>query len=194
MTGPDDQPGDRADEGQSRDNPPHDPTTDDSSNADPHTDESASNDPTEVEDHSDSRQWPIVAIVDHRADPDDATRLQLRIKWAVVDGSSWDPTWEPESNIQLDAPHLWREYITRHNCREALGNSKHKYHMLYIVAHEVIRRGRRGRGQATVVFNVQWEGSITLSKLSENAAIGRNAEIVADYWQGLGGREKALDT
>ncbi|KAF0319686.1 hypothetical protein GQ607_013051 [Colletotrichum asianum] len=127
MTGPDGQPGERADEGQSRDNPPHDPTTDDSSSADPDTNE---------------------------ADPDDGTRLQLRIKWAEVDGSSWDPTWEPEPNIQLDAPHLWREYIARHNCRDALGNSKHKYHMLYIVSHEIIRHGRPGRGQATVVFNV----------------------------------------
>ncbi|KAI8160771.1 hypothetical protein K4K49_003002 [Colletotrichum sp. SAR 10_70] len=189
MTGPDGQPGDRADGGQSRDNPPHDPTTDDSSNADPHTDDSASNDPTEVEDRSDSRQWPIVAIVDHRADPDDATRLQLRIKWAEVDGSSWDPTWEPESNIQLDAPHLWNEYASRHNCRDALGRNRNKYHILYLVRHEVIRRRR---GEATVVFDVQWEGSATLSKLSEKAAKGRNAELVADYWEALGGREKAL--
>ncbi|KAI8226432.1 hypothetical protein K4K54_003831 [Colletotrichum sp. SAR 10_86] len=173
-----------------RDTPPRDPTSDESPRVDHPTDESASNEPAEDQENSDSRQWPIVAIVDHRTDPEDATRLQFRINWAETDGSSWDPTWEPEANIQLDAPHLWREYASRHNCRDALGKNKHKYHMLCMVRHEVIRRRR---GEATVVFDVQWEGSATLSKLSEKAAKGRNAELVADYWERVGGREKALN-
>lgn len=184
MPNSDGQSGERADEEQSRD-----PTSDDSPSSGLHTNESASNDTAEDHDDPDSRQWPIVAIVDHRVDPDDATRLQFRINWADMDGSSWDPTWEPEANIQLDAPHLWREYTSRHNCRDALGKSKHKYHMLYIVRHEVLRHRK---GDTTVTFEVQWEGSVIPSKLSETAAIGRNAELVADYWEGLGGREKAL--
>lgn len=170
MLDSDRQSGETADDEKLRDTPPRDELAKD----DPAKNTPAKNTSAKAT----SRQWPIAAIIGHRADPDDAARLQFRIRWAEAGGSSWSPTWEPECTIRQDAPHVWLDYTSTHNCRAKLGSNKHKYYMLKIVKHQVMRHRQ---GETAVAFEVQWEGAVRSSRLSENDARRRDAELVKDY-------------
>lgn len=71
-------------------------------------------------------KWSIAGITGHRVDPNDPTRLQLRISWDPSDGREWPQTWEPESTIQEDALEIWGAYIMKHDCRQVLGERRNK--------------------------------------------------------------------
>ncbi|KAH0419921.1 hypothetical protein CcaCcLH18_14255 [Colletotrichum camelliae] len=151
MLDSDRQSGETADDEQLRDTPPRDELAKD----DPAKNTPAKNTSAKAT----SRQWPIAAIIGHRADPDDAARLQFRIRWAEAGGSSWSPTWEPECTIRLDAPH-------------------HKHYMLKIVKHQVMRHRQ---GETAVAFEVQWEGAVRSSRLSKNDAGWAATSLVHFY-------------
>ncbi|KAF0316400.1 hypothetical protein GQ607_016367 [Colletotrichum asianum] len=85
----------------------------------PKTPEANAEDPTDD-------KWFIAGITGHRVNPNDATRLQLRIAWEPSHGREWPQTWEPEGTIQEDALEIWSAYATSHDCREVLGENQHK--------------------------------------------------------------------
>ncbi|KAI8180245.1 hypothetical protein K4K52_003948 [Colletotrichum sp. SAR 10_76] len=80
----------------------------------------------DLDDLDDQREWGIKGIIGHRADPDDDTRVQLKIDWEPSDGKTWNKTWEPEAIIQQDAPDMWAAYTKIHDCRAVLGDNSNK--------------------------------------------------------------------
>ncbi|KAJ4996736.1 hypothetical protein K4K48_007942 [Colletotrichum sp. SAR 10_66] len=78
-----------------------------------------------TEDPADDK-WSIAGIAGHRVNPNDPTRLQLRIAWEPSHGREWPQTWEPEGTIQEDAFEIWSAYATSHDCRQVLGENRNK--------------------------------------------------------------------
>ncbi|KAJ3948669.1 hypothetical protein N0V92_013106 [Colletotrichum tropicale] len=80
---------------------------------------------TDTEDPADGK-WSIAGIAGHRVNPNDPTRLQLKIAWGPSHGREWPQTWEPEGTIQEDAFEIWSAYATSHDCRQVLGENHNK--------------------------------------------------------------------
>ncbi|KAF0314820.1 hypothetical protein GQ607_017948, partial [Colletotrichum asianum] len=94
------------------------------------------------DDNSEDRQWSIDEIISHRVSPTDPTRVELQIEWTSENGQDFEPTWEPECNIQEDAPDMWKEYITANSdYRDVLGENKDLWHLFRILSHDVQYHG-----------------------------------------------------
>ncbi|KAM0270875.1 hypothetical protein ACHAQH_009276 [Verticillium albo-atrum] len=133
-------------------------------------------------------EFEIDKIVDHRHNADDPTLLDVRVSWESDDAAG-DFTWEPESNMQEDAPAvLFRYWRTVKGGRSSVLEDPDMWHVLRIEKHQVVQ------GTDEVVLHVAWIGSAQRSWELEEAVAGYAKEHLDEYWAKLGGREFVLST
>ncbi|KAF9869313.1 chromo domain-containing protein [Colletotrichum karsti] len=126
-------------------------------------------------------QFVLDTILDHRHDPKDNTLFQMRIRWKHD-----EPSWEPESNIQEDAEEALFEYWkTVKGGRLGAMVDKNLWHVLKVEKH-------RQKPNGKVELSVAWTGSPDRSWEPEDNIVQVARELVDDYWNSKGGREKCV--
>ncbi|KAI3531974.1 hypothetical protein CABS03_10662 [Colletotrichum abscissum] len=145
---------------------------------------------TEPERREDSvhRRPDIVRITEHRVSRCDRSRVELHVLWPHHATS-----WEPERELQINAPNEWLAYTSGVEHRACLGeHQRDKWHVLAIHSHWVAIAQESRRRDRKVILRVSWEGSTERTDITERSARLRNPAMVAEYWHNQGGRDVAL--
>ncbi|KAM0529309.1 hypothetical protein ACHAPP_009132 [Verticillium nonalfalfae] len=124
-------------------------------------------------------------IVEHRQATDDETLFEVRVKWDTEDPQE-QFSWEPEANVQEDAPAaLWKYWRSVKGGRAAAMADPDMWHVLHVAGHKVQPDG-------SVLLHVAWIGSAQKSWEPEDAVRGYGAEHLDEYWAMQGGRATVL--
>lgn len=126
-------------------------------------------------------QFILDAVNGHRHDPKDKTLFQMQVRWKHD-----VPSWEPESNIQEDAEEaLFAYWDTVEGGRLGAMVDKNLWHVLRVEKHK-----RKANGKVELL--VAWTGSPDRSWEPEEKINQVAKELVEDYWNAKGGREKHI--
>ncbi|RBR02074.1 hypothetical protein VDGD_03608 [Verticillium dahliae] len=129
--------------------------------------------------------FEIEDIVEHRQATDDETLFEVRVKWDTEDPKD-QFSWEPEANVQEDAPAaLWKYWRSVKGGRAAAMADPDMWHVLHVAGHKVQPDGG-------VLLHVAWIGSAQKSWEPEDAVRGYGAEHLDEYWATQGGRATVL--
>jgi hypothetical protein len=139
-------------------------------------------------DASNLGELEIDKILSCRRNLADPTLLDLQVSWKTNDPAG-DITWEPESNIQEDAPKALFQYWRTIKGGRSLALKDHDmWHVHRIEKHQVVQ------GTNKVRLHVYWVGSAQRSWEPEEAVAGYAEEHLEEYFARLGGRESVLRT
>ncbi|KAM0421229.1 hypothetical protein ACHAPT_010949 [Fusarium lateritium] len=90
----------------------------------------------------------IEDFVDHRIDPSDSTKVQIRVRWAGHEEQTWEDEWRLQEDAARTLYSYWRSEGGR-SCALNLGSDA-VYHIFRVLA----SRGEGGKRQ----FKCQWVG------------------------------------
>ncbi|KAH6693417.1 hypothetical protein F5X68DRAFT_227827 [Plectosphaerella plurivora] len=121
-------------------------------------------------------KFEVDSVVDYRYNANDPTLLDVQVSWA--DG---ERTWEPEANVQEDAPDALFKYWRSVKGGRASALNSDMWHVLRIEKHRV--------KAGDVSVHVAWIGSPLRSWEPEDAVAGYAGAHLDDYWDSLGGRD-----
>ncbi|KAL0929510.1 chromo domain-containing protein [Colletotrichum truncatum] len=120
-------------------------------------------------------------LLAHRRDPTCDTHFEIRVRW-----KGNDETWEPEINIQKDAPLALFAYWKRlKGGREGAMVDNGLWHPFKVESHKIKPAG-------SVYLEVAWVGSPETSWEPEKEIQEADEKLVKRYWASVGGRAAAM--
>ncbi|GKT68696.1 chromo domain-containing protein [Colletotrichum tofieldiae] len=123
----------------------------------------------------------IKELLGHRRDPTCTTLFEMSVRW---EGD--EETWEPESNLQEDAPlTLFAYWNSVKGGRESAMVDKELWHVFKVVSHET-------RPDGIVYLQVAWVGSPDKTWEPEANIRKTAGELVENYWRSVGGRSGVM--
>ncbi|KAH9885348.1 hypothetical protein F4778DRAFT_761173 [Xylariomycetidae sp. FL2044] len=145
------------------------------------------------EEEDDREELEIDALLGHRFAKDGTNRVELQVQW--VGESRADATWEAEEEIQQSADETlyayWKSQGGRSNALffKPTNAPPEVYHVFKVLRHEKKNRGG-------FQFEVQWVGHPPIrgetSMESEQKLKNAAPELLEQYWESKGGRDKHL--
>ncbi|KAK1712224.1 uncharacterized protein BDZ83DRAFT_723683 [Colletotrichum acutatum] len=137
---------------------------------------------------ADHQRIDIVRLIGHRVSRRDRSQIEL-----CVLRPNHAKSWQPEREVQSNAPDEWLAYTSSVEHRACLGeHQRDKWHILAIHSHWIVLSIKGRRKGRKVMFRVSWEGSPETTSITERSARLRSSAMVAEYWHHWGGRDIAL--
>ncbi|KXH60741.1 hypothetical protein CSAL01_09366 [Colletotrichum salicis] len=137
---------------------------------------------------ADHQRIDVVQLIGHRVSRRDRSRIEL-----CVLRPNHAKSWQPEREVQINAPDEWLAYTSSIEHRACLGeHQRDKWHILAVHSHWIVLAIKGRRKDRKVMFRVSWEGSPERTSITERSARLRSSAMVAEYWHHWGGRDTAL--
>ncbi|GKT52598.1 uncharacterized protein ColSpa_12779 [Colletotrichum spaethianum] len=123
----------------------------------------------------------IEEIRGHRRDSTSPTLFKLRVRW-----EGGEETWEPETDLQIDAPlALFAYWDSLWGGRASAMVDKELWHVFKVVSHET-------KPDGNVYLQVAWVGSPDTSWEPEGNIRKAAGRLVENYWRSVGGRSGTM--